>query len=120
MKEKEEDEERNENICPQTHNQAKSNSITEATLILCGSSGERANREHTENSKTEATLIHCGSWGGAGQYTLCETLEEALLRVLGSGLLNMCNINKPEGGASSKSENIEMKASPASPVLCIY
>ena len=44
MKGKEEDEERNENICPQADNQAKSNSITEATLILCGSSGERANK----------------------------------------------------------------------------
>ena len=42
MKEKEEDEERNENICRQAHNQAE-NSNTEATLILCGSSGERAN-----------------------------------------------------------------------------
>jgi len=38
MKEKEEDEERNENICPQTSNQSKSNSITEATLstVVCG------------------------------------------------------------------------------------
>ena len=48
MKEKEEDEERNDNICLQTNTQTikqrtKSNSITEATLILCGSSGERAN-----------------------------------------------------------------------------
>ena len=50
MKEKEEDEERNENICPQTNReqrtireQTKSNSKTEATLILCGLSGERAN-----------------------------------------------------------------------------
>ena len=41
MKEKEEDEERNENICPQTIKQIL-NSNTEATLILCGSSGERA------------------------------------------------------------------------------
>ena len=47
MKEKEEDEERNDNICRQTHNQVNKqseNSNTEATLILCGSSGERANR----------------------------------------------------------------------------
>ena len=47
MKEKEEDEERNENICRQrTDNQVNKqslNSKTEATLILCGSSGERAN-----------------------------------------------------------------------------
>ena len=49
MKEKEEDEERNDNICPHTENRqtikqrTKSNSKTEATLILCGSSGERAN-----------------------------------------------------------------------------
>ena len=44
MKEKEEDEERNENICPQTENRqrTKSNSKTEATLILCGLSGEGA------------------------------------------------------------------------------
>ena len=52
MKEKEEDEERNENICPQTENRqsnkqrTKSNSKTEATLILCGSSGERANYKY--------------------------------------------------------------------------
>ena len=38
--------------------QAQNSSITEATLILCGSSGERAN-----SSKTEATLILCGSSG---------------------------------------------------------
>ena len=47
MKEKEEDEERNENICLQTDRQSSreqsENSNTEATLILCGSSGERAN-----------------------------------------------------------------------------
>ena len=48
MKEKEEDEERNEKICRQT--------LREQTI-----------REHSENSKTEATLIHCGSWGRAGQ-----------------------------------------------------
>ena len=41
MKEKEEDEERNDNICLQAHNQSKSNSKTEATLstVVCGSSG---------------------------------------------------------------------------------
>ena len=48
MKGKEEDEERNENICPQrtdrqTIKQTENSSKTEATLILCGSSGERAN-----------------------------------------------------------------------------
>ena len=47
MKEKQEDEERNENICLQTNRQSSReqilNSKTEATLILCGSSGERAN-----------------------------------------------------------------------------
>ena len=48
MKEKEEDEERNENICLQRTNRQSNtrrteNSNTEATLILCGSSGERAN-----------------------------------------------------------------------------
>ena len=47
MKGKEEDEERNENICPQTDTQSSreqtENSKAEATLILCGSSGERAN-----------------------------------------------------------------------------
>ena len=48
MKEKEEDEERNENICPQTNReqtikQRTENSNTEPNLILCGSSGERAN-----------------------------------------------------------------------------
>ena len=47
MKGKEEDEERNENICLQTDRQSSreqsENSNTEATLILCGSSGERAN-----------------------------------------------------------------------------
>ena len=49
MKGKEEDEERNENICPQrtdtqSNKQRTENSNTEATLILCGSSGERANK----------------------------------------------------------------------------
>ena len=48
MKGKEEDEERNENIClqrtdTQSNKQRTENSNTEATLILCGSSGERAN-----------------------------------------------------------------------------
>ena len=48
MKGKEEDEERNENICPQrtdnqTNREQADSSNTEATLILCGSSGERAN-----------------------------------------------------------------------------
>ena len=45
MKEKEEDEERNENICPQTSNQVNKQRIQtlRSTLILCGSSGERAN-----------------------------------------------------------------------------
>ena len=53
MKEKEEDEERNENICPQTLNQSL-NSKAEATLILCGLwiVGERANN-------CMITLIHC-------------------------------------------------------------
>ena len=52
MKEKEEDEERNDNICLRRTNtqtikqRTKSNSITEATLILCGSSGERANNSN--------------------------------------------------------------------------
>ena len=48
MKEKEEDEERNDNICLQTNTQSSReqilNSNTEATLILCGSSGEQANK----------------------------------------------------------------------------
>ena len=49
MKGKEEDEERNENICPQrtdrqSNTQRTLNAKTEATLILCGSSGERANQ----------------------------------------------------------------------------
>ena len=44
MKEKEEDEENNQKICP-----------------------EQANTQ-TEISNTEATLIPCGSSGGAGQY----------------------------------------------------
>ena len=41
MKEKEEDEERNDNICLQTHNQVTEISKTEATLstVVCGSSG---------------------------------------------------------------------------------
>ena len=45
MKEKEEDEEINENICRQTDNQSRSNLITEATLFHCGLwiVGERAN-----------------------------------------------------------------------------
>ena len=47
MKGKEEDEERNDNICRQrTDNQTDrqtDSSNTEATLIPCGSSGERAN-----------------------------------------------------------------------------
>ena len=45
MKEKEEDEERNENICPQTDTQVNTQRIQKlrSTLILCGSSGERAN-----------------------------------------------------------------------------
>ena len=46
MKEKEEDEERNENICPQTDTQSSKQSLIQKlrhTLILCGSSGERAN-----------------------------------------------------------------------------
>ena len=42
----------------QTDNQTKNSSNTEATLILCGSSGERAN-----SSKTETTLLLCGSSG---------------------------------------------------------
>jgi len=58
MKEKEEDEERNENICPQTNReqtikQRTENSNTEATLILCGSSGERANRTDKLIDKTD-------------------------------------------------------------------
>ena len=59
MKGKEEDEERNDNICLQTHNQAENkqilNSKTEATLILCGSSGERANK-HLFRLKTSRYL----------------------------------------------------------------
>ena len=49
MKEKEEDEERNENICPQTDTQVNTQRIQKlrSTLILCGSSGERANRSVT-------------------------------------------------------------------------
>ena len=51
MKGKEEDEEKNQKICRQrTHRQSNkqtdrqtNSSNTEATLILCGSSGERAN-----------------------------------------------------------------------------
>ncbi len=43
MKGKEEDEERNDNICPHTIKQRTNSSNTEATLIPCGSSGERAN-----------------------------------------------------------------------------
>ena len=47
MKGKEEDEERNDNICRQrTDNQTNrqtNSSNTEANLIPCGSSGERAN-----------------------------------------------------------------------------
>ena len=43
MKGKEEDEERNENICPQRTDKQTDSSNTEATLIPCGSSGERAN-----------------------------------------------------------------------------
>ena len=41
MKEKEEDEERNENICRHTINQVTENSKAEATLstVVCGSSG---------------------------------------------------------------------------------
>ena len=42
----------------QANRQTENSSKTEATLILCGSSGERAN-----SSKTEATLILCGSSG---------------------------------------------------------
>ena len=47
MKEKEEDEERNDNICLQTDNQSIKQSLIQKlrhTLILCGSSGERANK----------------------------------------------------------------------------
>ena len=45
MKEKEEDEERNDNICLQADNQVNKQRIQtlRSTLILCGSSGERAN-----------------------------------------------------------------------------
>ena len=53
----------------QTHKQTDKqteNSITEATLIPCGSSGGAG--QQTENSITEATLIPCGTSGGAGQY----------------------------------------------------
>ena len=51
MKEKEEDEERNDNICRQTSNQVNKQRIQtlRSTLILCGSSGERANIGATEN-----------------------------------------------------------------------
>jgi len=63
MKGKEEDEERNENICPQrtdrqsnkqrTDKQTENSSNTEATLILCGSSGERANNRGDSTIKEE-------------------------------------------------------------------
>ena len=43
MKGKEEDEERNDNICRQRTDNQTDSSNTEATLIPCGSSGERAN-----------------------------------------------------------------------------
>ena len=49
MKEKEEDEERNDNICRQTDTQSSKQSLIQKlrhTLILCGSSGERANTDH--------------------------------------------------------------------------
>ena len=43
MKGKEEDEERNDNICRQRTDNQTDSSNTEATLIPCGSLGERAN-----------------------------------------------------------------------------
>ena len=49
MKGKEEDEERNDNICRQRTDNQTDSSNTEATLILCESSGERANT-HIENN----------------------------------------------------------------------
>ena len=53
MKGKEEDEERNENICLQRTDKQRTDrqtdsSNTEATLIPCGSSGEQANRRDKE------------------------------------------------------------------------
>ena len=55
----------------QTKNKEQSSgSNTEATLILCGYSGERAN-----SSNTEATLIPCGSSGErANNYTAISTI----------------------------------------------
>ena len=53
MKGKEEDEERNDNICRQRTDNQTDSSNTEATLIPCGSSGERANSvNHSTQSHT--------------------------------------------------------------------
>ena len=62
MKEKEEDEERNENICLQTNR--------EQTI-------KQTLRKQSENSKTEATLspVVCGSSGNAGQYQDINKME---------------------------------------------
>jgi len=53
MKGKEEDEERNDNICRQRTDNQTDSSNTEATLIPCGSSGERANNIGDSTIKEE-------------------------------------------------------------------
>ena len=53
MKGKEEDEERNENICPQTDNQTKNSSKTEATLSPVDYRGTRANNTGDTTIKEE-------------------------------------------------------------------
>ena len=65
MKEKEEDEERNDNICPQTNNQVNKQRIQtlRSTLILCGSSGERAN--------FVLTIFFLNGTIALGSYALC-------------------------------------------------
>ena len=53
MKGKEEDEERNDNICRQRTDNQTDSSNTEATLIPCGSSGEWANNRGDSTIKEE-------------------------------------------------------------------
>ena len=74
MKEKEEGEERNENICLQRTNRQSSreqilNSKTEATLILCGSSGEWANTQQNCRSYWKSYTI-------INKYRLTENTEQ--------------------------------------------
>ena len=57
MKGKEEDEERNDNICRQRTDNQTDSSNTEATLIPCGSSGERANYTYIAIHSHDVSIV---------------------------------------------------------------